>query len=125
MGLARECGALRTIREVLDTPEGRACCRKLARDVAEALEDYLENGYAVEAVLGGDVGSPGCAVIHLPGRAGAGQELSGKSGVFMLELLAELNSRVIDIPFRGMRDSSPETLREDLAWLQARLDASP
>ena len=36
----------------------------------------------------------------------------------MTELIAELHVREIDIPFRGMRDSSPETLKEDLDWLE-------
>ena len=39
----------------------------------------------------------------------------------MTELMAELHMRGADIPFKGMRDSSPETLKEDLDWLEQLL----
>ena len=123
MGLARSRGEGQTIRDVIHTPEGHSLCRKLSKEVADAVEDYLKNGYAVEAVLGGDVKSPGCAVHHLPPEHGR-QRLAEGSGVLITELMEELHSRGIDIPFRGMRDSSPETLGEDLAWLDERLSAA-
>jgi predicted secreted protein len=120
MGLDRARGEDQTIRDVIDTPEGHAFCRELSRHVVDAIEDYLANDYSVEAVLGGDVGSPGCAVHHVESAEGR-QALAAKSGVFMFELIAELHARGIDVPFKGIRDSSPKTLKEDLAWVEERL----
>ena len=120
MGLARSRGEGESIRDVIDTPQGHAFCRQISKPIADAFEDYLDNGYTVEAILGGDVGSPGCAIHQLEPVEGR-QGLAEKSGVFMTELMAELHTRGIDIPFRGMRDSSPETLKEDLDWLERTL----
>ncbi len=123
MGLDRARGEDQTIWDIIDTPEGHSFCRDLAKGVVDSIEDYLKNGYSVEAVLGGDTGSPGCAVRHLAPEAGV-QGLAENSGVLMRELMAELHSREIDIPFRGMHDSSPEALAEDIAWLDETLRAA-
>jgi len=120
MGLDRARDEGQSIRDVIDTPKGHDFCRRLSKGVADAIEDYRANGYAVEAVLGGDVGSPGCAVHHLAPADGR-QVLAEKSGVFMTELMAELQSRGIEVPFLQVRDSSPETLEEDLARVEALL----
>ena len=68
------------------------------------------------AILGGDVKSPGCAV-HI---ADDGTVLN-ESGMFSQTLLAELRQREIEIPIRGIRDSSEDTLAEDLEWLEQLL----
>lgn len=104
-----------SIRDVLDTPKGRRCCRQLSIRVAEQIQEFVENGFEVLAILGGDVDSPGCAV-HL--SEDDEKELLEGSGVFMEELYAELAERNIEIPFRGIRDSDPHKLAEDVEWLE-------
>ena len=115
LGLSRERPTGESLREAMETPESRAKCRDLARDVADRLEDYVRNTVEVVAVLGGDVESPGCAVHD--GPAG----LAPRSGIFMQELAAELQSRGLDVPFRGVRESRREAFEADLRWLSERL----
>jgi len=115
MGLPRGDEGDPPILEVLDTPEGRACCQQLAGPVVDSFEEYRRNGYEVLAILGGDVKSPGCAVPYPLTDDPAAW------GVFMKALKQEMARRGIDIPIRGLRDSAPETLAEDLRWLEARL----
>jgi predicted secreted protein len=112
LGLARERPQGTRIRDALRP--GR--CRELARQVADRIEEYASNDVAVLAVVGGDVESPGCAVHP------AGEGLGPRSGVFMLELRNELEDRGLAIPFRGLRESDPAALEEDLRWLAARVD---
>ena len=119
---AREPGV--SIRDVMDTPEGRSCCHKLSTSVVDTIEEYLRNGHTVAAVLGGDVGSPGCAVPFPPPETGA-QIPAGGLGVFIKALLEELRKRDIRIPIRGIRDSARETLLEDVEWLDDLLAGSP
>jgi predicted secreted protein len=115
LGLARQRPTRTSLREAMEAPESRARCRELARDVANRIEDYVHNGVEVVAVLGGDVESPGCAVHEGPSG------LASRSGIFMQELSAELGSRDLDVPFRGIRESRPETLAEDLRWIADRI----
>ena len=42
----------------------------------------------------------------------------------MEELYLELSKRNIKIPFRGIRDSDPEKLMEDVNWLDRLLSES-
>jgi predicted secreted protein len=109
------------MRDVLDTAQGRECCRKLSVFVADQIQEFLKNGFKVLAVLGGDVNSPGCAV-HVSDENG--YELVEGSGVFMMELYSELSKRNIKIPFRGVRDSDPRKLVEDVDWLDRLLATS-
>jgi predicted secreted protein len=104
-----------SLREAMETPEARANCRDLAKDVADRIENYAHNGVEVIAVLGGDVESPGCAVHE------GSEGLSPRSGIFMQEFAAELLSRSLDVPFRGVRESDPEAFEADLRWLAERL----
>ena len=115
LGLPRSRPEGASIRDVLDTPKGRECCRQLSVSVVDQIQEFLENGFKVLAILGGDVDSPGCAVHLSTGRIVEG------SGVFMKELYAELEKRNIKIPFRGIRDSDSEKLAEDIAWLDRLL----
>jgi predicted secreted protein len=108
LGLARARPPGESIREMLDP----AKARELAARVADRIEEHVRHGMEVLAILGGDVQSPGCAV-HL-----VEQRLDPeKSGVFMLELHAELKARGITIPFRGIRESDPRAFQSDLDWL--------
>ena len=86
-----------SIRDVLDTPEGRSRCEELSVSVVDTIDEYRRNSYTVVAVLGGDVGSPGCAVPPPSAEAG-GNTTSTGFGVFTKALLDELRRRDIQIP---------------------------
>lgn len=115
LGWARERPAGVPLRKAMEMPRCHAECRELARDVADRIEEYLDHGIEVVAVLGGDVASPGCAV-HADGDG-----LSPRSGIFTLALDAELQARGRRIPFRGIRESDPDAIQRDLRWLEDRL----
>lgn len=106
-----------SLRAAMDSDAGRNSCRALACEVSDAIEAYLARDCELVAVLGGNPLSPGCAVHH--GEDGLRED----SGVFMRALQAELRRRQHDPAFRGMRDHDPDLLREDLAWIQERLEA--
>lgn len=108
------------IREAMETPERLERCRQLASEVIDELQEFREDDCQVVAILGGDVGSPGCAVpadttTEEQRRRGA------EWGVFTGMLREELERRGMDIPIRGLRDSAGETLQADLDWLDALL----
>ncbi|HEX6850938.1 MAG TPA: hypothetical protein VF139_05985 [Candidatus Polarisedimenticolaceae bacterium] len=115
LGLKRTRPKGESIRAALDTPAGRRCCGNLAREVADRIEAYAREGCEVLALLGGNPGSPGCAVHE------DGSGLRPESGVLMRELRAELRRRSIEIPFRGMRDHDPASHAEDVEWLRGVL----
>jgi predicted secreted protein len=117
LGLSRERPEGMSLREAMETPESRARCRDLAREMADRIEDYTRDAVEVVAVLGGDVDSPGCAVHVDDGP----MNLAPRSGIFMQELAAELQSRGLEVPFRGIRESRRETFEADLAWLAERV----
>jgi len=119
LGFERKRPAGTTIRQALDTEAGRRSCSDLAASVAERIQAALAEGSRLLAVLGGNPLSPGCAV-HDDERG-----LLLESGIFMQELQRELRLRGIDVPFRGMRDASPEMLAEDLQWFRNLLTAKP
>jgi len=113
LGWRRVRPAGRTIRQALDTEDGRRRCAELAGAIANRIEAYVAQGYQPLAILGGNPLSPGCAV-H-----GSGGRLAPESGVFMRELHSELSTRQLTIPFRGIRDHDPELLAQDLLWFRA------
>lgn len=120
LGFKRQRPPGTSIRQALDTPAGRLACAELAASVVARILTLSEQGFEPLAVLGGNPRSPGCAVHQ------AASELSTESGVFMLALQAELRRHGLDLPFRGLRDASPELLAEDLNWfsqLSAAVDA--
>lgn len=119
LGLSRARPRGKSIHAALDTPEGHERCMRMAEEVGRRIEEYTRHGYQVLAVLGGNAASPGCAV-HVD--AGG---LLPTSGVFLLELEADLRRRGLGIPFRGVRDNDPALLAEDLAWLRGVLSAGP
>lgn len=112
LGPARKRQPGQSIRDALDTDEGRVCCRKISIDIVNRIEDYTNQGYRILAILGGNPKSPGCA-IHCENS-----KLSPNSGVLMQELQDELRNRRIEIPFKGIRDSDPELLARDIAWVR-------
>lgn len=114
LGTGRERAVGCSLRDALDTDDGRARCARLAVDAADRLGAYAASGCEVLAVLGGNPGSPGCAVRL------DGDTLQPASGLLMLTLQAELRRRGLEIPFRGLRDTEPAALAQDLAWLETR-----
>jgi predicted secreted protein len=119
LGFRRSRQPGESIRDAIDTPEGRRCCAGIAGTVVDRIEEYVSGGYRVMAVLGGNPASPGCAVHR------SGDGLMATSGVLMRELHAELRRRGIEIPFRGIRDHDPRMLMEDLEWLRRRFSEAP
>ena len=119
LGLARERQPGQSLREALDTEAGRACCARLAGEVVDRLQAYMRAGYQVVAALGGNQGSPGCAV-HC-GREGVLET----SGIFMRELAAELARRQIALPLMAIRDSEPALLDQDVQALRKLITVQP
>lgn len=118
LGFERKRVPGQSLREALGAEQPAACCRHLAVITAERIRTYIEQGYAVVAILGGNEQSPGCAV-HTTGEAAT--RLTDRSGIFMQALAEELAQRDIRIPLRGMRDADPGLLEQDLQWLRKRL----
>lgn len=106
-----------TLRACLDTAAGWHCCQTLSREVVDRLQDSLQNGYRLLAILGGNPESPGCAVHHEQDQQGQ-KRLADQSGILMRALQAELRNRALEIPFVEIRDYRPELLRDDVAKLE-------
>ena len=117
LGLMRKRLQGESIRDVLDTEAGRKCCRNLSINIADRIQDYLENKTRILAVLGGNPESPGCA-IHFESSDKDKKSLAIQSGVFMKEFHKELCKRSIEVPFRGIRDYDSELIKTDLEWLE-------
>ncbi|WP_153110034.1 hypothetical protein [Propionivibrio limicola] len=112
LGASRQRKPGQSLREAMDTVHGRACCRRIAADVADRVEVQLAGGNTLLAVLGGNHQSPGCAVHN-------GETIpSPDSGLLIQALQSEFGARGLNVPFRGIRDNDPLTLADDLAWLQ-------
>ena len=117
LGLQRSRPRGAGIRQMLESPWGRRCCRSLAGAVADQLEEHARSGHDVLAVVGGDRESPGCAV-HVAGEDSAHRgRLAEASGVFMKALEVELDLRGLRLPFLPMRESIADAYEEDLAAL--------
>jgi predicted secreted protein len=112
LGSERKRQPGQSIRDALDTCEGRSCCRKVSMGIVDRIEDYTNQGYQIVAILGGNPKSPGCAIHY------ENSNLLANSGVFMKELKGELQKRDIDIPFKGIRDSDPEMFAKDIEWVR-------
>ena len=115
LGFARQRAPGQRIREALNDQASIERCAELAHDVAERIEVYLNQGYELVAVLGGNPESPGCAIHH--GSDG----LCERSGLFMRQLQAEFRQRGCDPRFLAIRDHDPETHRLDLESLERLL----
>ncbi|RJS91011.1 DUF523 domain-containing protein [Candidatus Bathyarchaeota archaeon] len=97
--------------EQYSCPAFRKLCERIAEDVVDQVEDYLDNGYKVLAILAID-GSPSCGynlTQSAPEWRGlvAGRNLKkvryikGR-GVFMEILEKKLSEKGIQIPFLGI-----------------------
>jgi predicted secreted protein len=119
LGWPRTRPAGQTIRQALDTDDGRRRCAQLAGEIADRIEAYVAQGCRPLAILGGNPLSPGCAV-H-----GGEAALTPDSGVFMTALHAELAARRLTIPFKAMRDHDPDLLAQDLLWFREFVSRTP
>ncbi len=118
LGFERQRPPGSSIRQALESPESASCCKRLAEATADRMQGYLDQGFEVLAVLGGNEQSPGCAVHTVaPGET----QMTNRSGVFMQALATALSNRRLRIPFRGVRDADPVLLHADLAWLRERV----
>ena len=118
LGFDRHRQAGQSIRQALETPSAARCSHHLAVTTADRLQCYVDEGFEVVAILGGNQESPGCAVHTNVSDA---TKLDEKSGVFMRELAAQLASRGLQIEFHGIRDADPGLLGEDLEWLREQI----
>lgn len=118
LGFDRRRTPGKTIRQALAMPDAASCCQRLAVTTAERMQCYIDQGFEVLAILGGNEESPGCAV-HAAGPDAT--RLTGRSGVFMRALARELARRNLPIEFHGMRDADPRLLHDDLEWLRHRV----
>ena len=118
LGFARQRQPGQSIRQALEAPSATGCCRQLALTTADRIQCYVDQGFEIVAILGGNQQSPGCAV-HT--NADDESRLTEQSGVFMRELAKELARRALRIEFRGIRDADSDLLNEDLEWLRERV----
>jgi len=88
-------------KEQYDNAKFRRCCRKIAEEIANQMQEYAKGGVKLKFVLGVD-GSPSCSV-------------NKNSGIFMEELRLKLDERGISALFYGI---SLEHLKDDIAELE-------
>ena len=118
LGFERQRAVGQSIRQALETPGSATCCQHLAVVTVDRIQCYIDQGFEVLAVLGGNTQSPACAV-HT--KADSETQLTNQSGIFMQALVAELANRDLEIQFRGIQDADPNLLSEDLDWLRERI----
>lgn len=121
LGFQRRRAPGQSIRKAMEASTPAACCQRLGVETADRIQCYVEQGYQVLAVLGGNEQSPGCAVHTLEDGS---EYLAERSGILLQALAKELVRRSLRIPFRGMRDADQKLLNEDLDWLRDRLSES-
>ena len=115
LGFSRTRAPGQSLRDALNDGACVDRCQRLTDDIAGRIEVYLEQGYALVAVLGGNPQSPGCAVHQ--GSSG----LTERSGLLMRQLELELRRRGHAPVFLPVRDHDPELHRLDLAALESLL----
>ena len=115
LGFSREHATGQSIRDALNDDACVDRCQLLTQDIAGRIEAYLDQGYALLAVLGGNPQSPGCAVHQ--GSSG----LDERSGLLMRQLERELRRRGHAPVFLPVRDHALELHRLDLAALESLL----
>jgi len=117
------CGIRRwgQVEEQLNHPRFRERCRILLEPILCQVEDFVNNGYSICAVIGLD-GSPSCGVNatcsgEWYGEIGEGYhvmekastlKMKPKSGVMMDVLKIMMDERKLEVPFLAMDEVNPE-----------------
>lgn len=113
-------------KEQYDTPSFRRHCRKIARDLADQVQEYVRNDVRILAVVGIN-GSPSCGVdetsVGFKGGRPKGAfslkvERAPGPGVFVEELRSELAKRGIEVPFVGIKE---DRLKESVRLVEEAL----
>lgn len=107
-------------RNQYDHPRYRKHCREILEQVVDQIEEYVNNGYVVEGIVGID-GSPSCGV-NITCRGYVGGELADTGtveklgnlretegqGVFIEELANMLNQRNLTCKFHAIDEKGSE-----------------
>ena len=100
-------------KEQYDTPAFRRHCRQIASGIVDQIEEYINNGFKVLAVLGVD-GSPTCGVDET--STGYKEAKFTKApGILIEELQSELKGRKVVVPMKGVEHTRAS---QDAAWLE-------
>jgi len=84
-----------------DNEEFRIICRNCAEQVVARVEKYVKNGYQVVSIIGVEH-TPSCAVDVLKVNVNRERELVKGQGIFIEELLKELNTKDLNnVPIIG------------------------
>ena len=81
----------------------------IASDQADYMEQLIDSGYQVSAVIGMEF-SPACAITFL----NRGPVIYRDRGIFIEELKAELRKRGLEIPFVGVNQRALKKLQREL-----------
>ena len=108
-------------RDQYDTVMFRSHCRKIAREIADQIQEYVKCGIETKIVVGVD-GSPSCGVNETS-KGSLCENISKHkrekgSGILIEELCFALKERKISIPFHGIQY---ERLSKDLIKIQKLL----
>lgn len=110
------------VKEQFDTPFFRKHCREIFMPIMEQIQDYLNNGYRIEYLVGID-GSPSCGVKKTctsklwGGEIGDGYGLTDKladirminsEGIYIEEIEKLLIENKIQLKFIAVDEAHPE-----------------
>jgi len=124
LGWARQRAHGQSIRTTLDTADGRARCHELAWQTTRRVLQYMDAGFQVLAVIGGNEQSPGCAVHHAVADDPL-STLTADSGLLMTALQREFERQNIALPIIALRDADARKMSSDLQRLQQMMESSP
>lgn len=124
LGWTRQRRQGQSIRAALDTADGRVRCHELARQTTQRVLQYMDAGFLVMAVIGGNEQSPGCAVHHAVADDPL-STLTADSGLLMTALQREFERQNIAIPIITLRDADAGKISSDLQRLQQMMALSP
>jgi predicted secreted protein len=112
LGLGRDRGAARTIREALERSDSHLRLARLVDQVVYQIKEYQSQGFHVIGILGKN-GSPTCGVRTL-----RGQVFGPEEGVFMRLLRQLLEAEGLQIGIKGIDDHCQE---ETIEWVSKRV----
>jgi predicted secreted protein len=98
----------------------RRCCRKIAKEIVDRIQEYVKSGTKTKIVIGVD-GSPSCGVNRIStGKTCKSMAEQGRvkgSGILIEELHLALTKKNSSIPFHGIRyERLPGDLARALQW---------